>query len=345
MYNYPMTENVKNLAPQILAEIKKAQRILLHCHPSPDPDSVGGALAMMFALQYMGKDVTVIKGDSQLPAAFSCLPGYEQIVLKNIVEIDLSQFDLFIIQDSGSLKMISRLNDFVVPKNLNTIIIDHHNSNEKFAKLNLVETLYPANCQQLYDLFTLWDVKITPEIATNLFAGIFTDTGGFKYRGVTKETFEVATKLVGIAPNFSEIISKIENSNSPKQLWYESAMLGSATSYFGGRVGIANLPFSWFQEKKVDPEEIAKSDFLPNRLLSVAQWGIVVTMKEEKQNEVKMSFRSKNPDVYDVSKIAALLGGGGHKAASGLYLKMSLDEARQKVLEAITTTYPALGKA
>ena len=340
-----MTENVKKLAPQILAEIKKSRRVLLHCHPSPDPDSVGGALAMMFALQVMDKEVTVIKGDSELPTAFACLPGYEQIVPKNITEIDLSQFDLFIIQDSGSPKMVTRLVPLNFPPSLNTIIIDHHNSNDKFAKINLVDESYPANCQQLYDLFTLWKVKITPEIAINLFAGISTDTGGFKYRGVTKETFEIATALVEIAPNFSEIISKIENSNSPKQLWYESAMLGSATSYFNGRVGMANIPFSWFQDKKINPEDIAKSDFLPNRLLSVAQWDVVVTMKEEKQNEIKMSFRSKNPDIYDVSKITSLLGGGGHKAASGLYLKMSLDEARQKVLEAIATTYPALGKA
>jgi phosphoesterase RecJ-like protein len=339
-----MTEIVQKFAPLVLVEVKKANKILLHCHPSPDPDSVGGALAMMHVLKEMGKDVLVIKGDSDLPAAFSGLPGFSEILPKNISEIDLKEFDLFIIQDSAAPQMVSRINELAFPDSLNTIIIDHHSSNQKYAKINLVDSAYPANCQLLYDLFMLWQVKITPEIAICLFAGIFTDTGGFKYRGVTKETFAVATHLVELAPNFSQIISEIENSNTIKHLEYEALMLGSAKEYFSGQVGLAGVSAVQLQEHKIDPAEINKSGFVLGQLLSVAKWNIVVSMREEKTGEIKISFRSKNQDLYDVSKIAETLGGGGHKSASGLFLKMSFDEAQQKVLNAISAVYPELGK-
>ena len=103
-----MTETVKKLAPEILDVIKKSESILLHCHPSPDPDSVGSALAMKFALQSLGKKVTIIAGDSPVPSAFSHFPGFAEIIPKNFFEIDLAAFDLFIIQDSGSLDRISK---------------------------------------------------------------------------------------------------------------------------------------------------------------------------------------------------------------------------------------------
>lgn len=337
-----MTEIVQNLAPKILEEIQKAKNILLHCHVKPDADSVGGALATMHALKAIGKQVTVIKGDSDLPAEFSCLPGFDKILLKNISEIDLSQFDLFIIQDSGDLNRISQTPDFTFPTNLKTITIDHHATNPNYSEINLVDATYPANCQLLHDLFTLWHVEITKEIAICLFAGIFTDTGGFKYRSVTKDTFSVAAKLVELVPNFSDVISTIENSNDPKQIEFEAIALSSIKTYFGSKIAMTGVAFSSLQEKGI-PNEFTSSHNVVQRMLSVASWDVVISMTEEMVGGVKISFRSKDYDKYDVSKIAATLGGGGHRSASGLYLKMSLAEAQQKVLGAISATYPELG--
>ena len=69
-----MTKTIHEKAPLILAEIKKAKHILLHCHPSPDPDSVGSALAMKFAIEQLDREVTLIKGDSDIPETF-VFPG------------------------------------------------------------------------------------------------------------------------------------------------------------------------------------------------------------------------------------------------------------------------------
>src|SRR5262249_32701652 len=77
----------------VLRQIKKARSILLHCHPSPDPDSLGSVLAMKFALQKLGKKVTVIRGDSELSPGFLHFAGVQEIEHKSFGEVDLKNFD------------------------------------------------------------------------------------------------------------------------------------------------------------------------------------------------------------------------------------------------------------
>ena len=163
---------IREKAPVILDEIKKASSILLHCHPSPDPDSVGSALAMVFALKKLGKEATIIRGDSEISGDFKLLPVIDQIVDKNFFEINLSSFDLFIILDSGGLRMVSAKGEVVFPEGLNTIVIDHHISNKGYGKINLIDASSPATAFILYQLFSEWKIDLNREIALNLFTGM-----------------------------------------------------------------------------------------------------------------------------------------------------------------------------
>ena len=185
---------IREKAPLILVEIKKAKSILLHCHPSPDPDSVGSALAMKFALESLGKKATVIRGDSEIPQAFMHFPGADQIVPKNFGEVDLKEFDLFISLDTAAIDRISTLGKLEFPASLFVIDIDHHRTNPGFGAINLIESSYPATAQILFDLFKEWGVPITADMAYNLFIGIYTDTGAFKYRETTVKTFAIAAE-------------------------------------------------------------------------------------------------------------------------------------------------------
>jgi len=200
--NQKTSEIIEKMAPIILEEVKKANKILLHCHPSPDPDSVGSALAMRFALEQLGKKVTVIKGDSDLSKGFMHFPGAKDIVLKNFSEIDPTKYDLFIVLDSSTLDRISGLVDVSSFGEIKLINIDHHVSNTGFGYINMIVSDYPATAQILYDLFLKWGIEINDNIATNLFIGIYTDTGGLKYRNVSRRTYDIMADLVTKAKNF-----------------------------------------------------------------------------------------------------------------------------------------------
>lgn len=153
-----MADLLSSLAPQIWELIQKSQNILLHLHPSPDQDSAGSALAFWWALKNLGKNPTVISGDSEKPNWLNFLPGGDQVVIKNYFEINPKNFDLFIIIDASSPGQISRLKPIEFPNSLKTVVIDHHLTNSNFAQTNLVDITYPAAAQMVYDLFIFWHV-------------------------------------------------------------------------------------------------------------------------------------------------------------------------------------------
>lgn len=332
-----MSEIIKQQAPLILAEIKKAKNILLHCHPKPDPDSVGSALAMKFALEQLNKKVTLIQGDSEIPKAF-VFPGVEAIVKKSYGEIDSTQFDLFIILDSGSTDMISFRANPVFPENMVTIVIDHHASNKGYGKINCIDSTYPATAQLLFDLFKEMGIKLNHDIALNLFMGIYTDTGGFKYRSATADTLEVAAELARHAPDFTETIFTMENSNTKETLLYQGLALSSIQEFCGGRLAISAISYDQLQKNNIKEEDYSGIT-ISNILKSVVGFDVAVGLVERGPLNVGVGLRTRDSEKYDVSKLAVALGGGGHKSAAGAKLKMSLSEALEKVVKTAEELY------
>lgn len=328
---------IKEKAPIILAEIKKANSILMHCHPSPDPDSVGSVLAMKFALEKLGKNATIIKGDSDIPEAFMHLPGAKEIVSQNYFEPDLSQFDLFLIQDTAALNMISKKGEIVFPKNLKTIVIDHHKSNDIKADISLVEYNYPATAQILADLFLEWNVEFDENIAKNLFVGLYTDTK-FKYAGVNSHTFEIATLLTKYFPRVDALIDPIDNSNTPNMILLRGIGFSRIELFCNGHFAISSIPYSEISMHNITKDDIRPSD-ISAELLGVKGWYFCVCLIEEEPNYIRASFRSQDGVKYDVSLLAATIGGGGHRAASGAAIKISLDEVKRILVKKAEEMY------
>lgn len=323
---------------QILDEIQKAQHILLHCHPSPDPDSVGSVLAMKFALEQLGKKVTAIRGDSEIPQAFMHFPGAHSIVPKNFFEVDLKEFDLFIILDSGSPEMISKINTPIFPLPIKTIAIDHHVSNKSFADINLVDTSSPSVTFILSRLFKEWNVQITPEIASNLFIGMYTDTGGFRFPPTDYRVLQTASDLAKIVPDYHKIIFTMENSQDKESIYAQALALNSIQTFYNDTLAISTISQKDLADKNFSADVISEGH-IANILKSVIGWNIAICLVEVEPNLCKMSLRTRDAVKFDVSKLAVALGGGGHKAAAGATLKLPLDEAVKKVVETAKVIY------
>ena len=324
-------------ADKIKKEIDKAQSILLHCHPSPDPDSVGSTLAMKLALESLGKKVTLIKGDSDISKAF-VFPGVETVTQKNFFEIKLSDFDLFLILDSGSIEMISRKGEVIFPDSLTTVVIDHHATNGGYGKINLVDTSYSSTAQLVFDLLNQWNIEINHDIALNLFMGMYTDTGGFRYGIKPEKTLEVAMTLAKLAPDYQKTIFVMENNNRIESLIFESLALASLKTFFDGKLALVSVCNVDIVKNKFTNDDIF-TGYISNKIKSVIGTQIAVTLIEKEPNVVKLSFRTRDVVKYDVSKLALALGGGGHKAAAGATLEMSLPEAIEKVVKTVKELY------
>lgn len=332
-----------SLSTQILRQIKSSRHILLHLHPAPDGDSLGSVLAFYWFLKSLNKDAVLIKGDSDLPQDFRCLPGFDQITPANFFDLDLKRFDLFIALDSSAPNQISKIAPVTFPPNLKVINIDHHPTNTKFANFNLIDTDSPAVSQIVYQLFNQWHVKISPDIAISLLIGIYTDTGGFKYPKTTSATFDIASNLVKISPNFMEYIFQIENNSEPEQLRFKGLALLSIKTYFSKHVAISAVPHRILQKNKITKGHTEKSE-ISNTLKSVTGWDIGASLVEIDPNLCYLSLRTRDSKKYDLGQIAAATGnGGGHPAAAGATINLPLPEAKRYLLKIIHQLHPELG--
>ncbi|MDE1975268.1 MAG: bifunctional oligoribonuclease/PAP phosphatase NrnA [Patescibacteria group bacterium] len=299
-----------------MAEIQRANSILLHCHPSPDPDSVGSALAMKFALEQMGKKATVIRGDSPIPEGYALFPGIDSIIQKNFGEVDLNSFDLFISVDAANREQITRYSELEFPLSIRTIVIDHHRTNPGYGAVNLVTSEYPATAQIIFYLFKIWSVKLDHDIATNLFIGIYTDTGGFKFEGTDSRTLQAAAELSALAKDFPKVISIMENSFTPQDISFQGVALDNTKSILNGAAGLSVVSYEQLKSKNIEPKYV-RAGSISSILNSVKNWLFVGAVLEAESGKVRISFRSKDANRFDVAKLAEAIGGGGHRAAAG----------------------------
>ncbi len=163
----------------------------------------GSSLAMYNALCKMGKEVDIVIPD--YPKTFDFLPGIDRIKSEgreNFV------YELAIALDCADTKRLKGY-DTLYEKAKVTISIDHHSSNTMYADYNYVNPVTPACSQILAEILGSIGIEIDKDIGECLITGILTDTGGFRYKGVSTETFEIAARILSLGVNISDICRKV----------------------------------------------------------------------------------------------------------------------------------------
>ena len=316
------------LSGKILREINKAEKILVNCHRSPDPDSVGSALAIRSVLEKMGKDVKVVC-PTKINSKLEFLGGFD--LIKQIVdfsELDYKSFDLFIILDSSSWDFASKMERGNIPP-IKIINIDHHKTNEMYGSINLVDSKLVSLSELLYLLFDDWGVNIDKKMANCLLAGIIGDSGAFRFPGTTAKTLEIGAKLISLGADQKEIVFNIYTSIDFEEFKFWGKVMQEMKydqEFNFVWVAIAYEVFKKYGGKKNYKKDTATTFF---QSIRGSDFGIV--MVEEEKNKLNVSLRSRTG--LDVSKIAVELGGGGHRYASGGGIHgLSFEKAVKKVL-------------
>ena len=142
----------------ILEEIKKADKIVILTHETPDGDAVGSALAMKHAIAQIGKKVDVII--PEFSDCFKFLPGTNEIIKDSKVE----KYDLAIAVDCADYKILKGFDPYFEKAKVK-IVIDHHGSNKMYGDINFVNPVAPACCQILVGMFEYLGVNIDKKIS------------------------------------------------------------------------------------------------------------------------------------------------------------------------------------
>ena len=298
--------------------LKEHDDYLILTHRSPDGDTLGSAFSLCKGLVSMGKNAWVICPD-EIPAKFGYFAKQWGSEPQNPTVISV---------DVADLQLLGNLVDTYAGKI--ELAIDHHISNKRFAKRIYLDTKAAAACECIYEILLNLNVKIDKTIADGLFTGIATDTGCFKYSNTTPKTHIIAAKLMEYGIDAAGINKLMFDTKSRPRMEIERMALDSAEFFFNDKCCIMSATLSMRNKSGCSEDDLEGLSILSRSVEGVA---IGVTMRETEPDVFKISLRTYDP--YDASAICGMLGGGGHIAAAGCQVKGTLQQAKQKILDAV----------
>lgn len=296
--------------------IKNAKNIGILLSKRTDGDNVGSSCALYMVLKHLGKSCEMVMLD-EMPENLKFVPKAHEV----IHEFQPEKYDLFLVTDCGDPKLTGMLEEYaqIFDGTTPMINLDHHISNKMFGTVNIVKGSMATATMVVYKLFKYWNVHITPDVATALLVGIYTDTGSFMHSNTDTQVYEIAGKLMSLGANVRTISKHIFTTTpiSTMRLW--------------GRV----LHRAKQTEKKITVSYALESDFeslhaKPDELSGVIDYlnavpdSIFSLLLSEYQGKVKGSLRTLRDDI-NLSTLAGIFGGGGHAKASGFTLSGKLD--------------------
>ena len=303
--------------------IHEAETIAILTHESPDGDAVGSSLAMKLALKKLGKDADVII--PEYSKTYSFLPDAENIKK----ETNIENYDLAIALHCGDKKRLNGVMQYFDEAKI-TISIDHHSINPRFADFNYVDHTSPACCQILIIVFEYLGIEIDKEIGTCLLAGIITDTGGFKYPGVTAETFEFVAELLRSGINVSKIYKKVLQIKPRAN--FELSKIAMDRMEFLEDNKISFTYITCEDEENVGAEEGAHEGIVEiGRDIEGVE--VAIFLHQDKDGAYKVSLRAN--EYVNVSDVCLMFGGGGHQRAAGCKIQGTPEQIKERLVKEI----------
>jgi phosphoesterase RecJ-like protein len=311
---------------RVKAEIAKARvaiegatSIAIVSHIRPDGDAVGSLLALTIGLRSIAKHATPVLADG-VPNRFKFLPG-----ARDVQESLPSTWDLLIAIDCSDLERTGFSMEFMSKEP--DINIDHHPTNTRFGSINLIDPQAAASAEILYHLFPELGIAIDIDMATNLLAGLVTDTIGFRTSNVTSGVLDVAARLVERGADLVEVYEQSLNKRTLDAVRY----WGCGLSRLEQEDGIVWTSLTIDDRKRVGYPGTDDADLI-NLLSTIAGSEVTLIFVEQSDQKIKVSWRSRA--LLNVADLAATFGGGGHDRAAGAIIDGKMEEVQTKVLSA-----------
>jgi len=315
----------------LLGVLRDAQSFVLTSHVRPDCDALGSELGMLGILEAIGKDVRIVNAQAT-PANLKWIDPDHRLesLAEGVKTDDLVSRDVLIVLDTSAWAQLGAMGDVAKAMREKVLVVEHHVSEDDLSDRWFKDTSAEATARIVYEIGLRLKVPLSKRIATPLYAGLSTDTGGFRFPNVSGESFRVAARLVDAGADPTAIYRELFEQDSLARLHLVGRTLAGAQASHGGRVIVSTVRQSDIKEVQAQP---ADTEDLVNLTLAVKGTEVAVILIEQPDGRIKTSFRSRSQ--VDCNALAARFGGGGHKAAAGAILPGPFDVAHEQVLAAV----------
>lgn len=317
--------------------IDRPQNVVIVTHFKPDADALGSSLGLAGFLKKKGHRVQVIT-PSDYPDFLMWMPGNQEVLALDrtantlkVASDKMMEADIIFCLDFSSLSRINDLGAVVKESKAVKVLVDHHLEPEQFAQYEQWDTSSASTAGLIFQLIEELDGLnlIDKQIASCLYAGLMTDTGGFRHNNTHHREFLIASKLVELGANPHQIAKDVYDTNTIERLRLTGFVLSQKLNVLP-EYATAYMTLSQ-DELKQFGAQTGDTEGLVNYGLSIKGVKLSVLMYDRKE-EIKLSLRSLED--FSVNEMARKhFDGGGHRNASGGTSKLSLEQTLKKFLE------------
>jgi len=332
---------------ELMRGLRAARTIWVQPHFNPDPDAIGSALALAEALEASGRRVRVIGFDDP-PVGLSEMPGYKKVTVSSEAEeaYAADQPDLLVLVDCHRIDRTGPMEEFL-DRFDNRLCIDHHLvSGRKAPESGWVEPRSCSTCTLVHQVIMALGeeeegcddplVDLTVDMATNIYAGLINDTGGFRFSNTMPLTFELARRLSEVGVDTAEVSRTTMHRYRREGVALLEKVLASFEYHADGKILIARADQAMLDETG---GSLADTEGFVNIATAVDGVRLIAFMKELGPEVWRVSLRVRGEG--DVQTVAAHHGGGGHKQAAGCTIKGPADEVADLLVGDLTAALGA----
>jgi bifunctional oligoribonuclease and PAP phosphatase NrnA len=297
----------------VAEEIRTGDRFILTTHENPDGDALGSLLATQRILEALGKDSVMFLAAKEfpLPVEYRFLP-LDEVFHEPPADI-ADRVVIFL--DCGNIDRMPV--DFLKNGDNKVINIDHHHDNTRFGAINLVDVGASCTAEIVFDLAGLLGVELTSEMANALYVALVTDTGKFMYENTDARSHRMAAGLIEAGVEVNDVYRRLYEHAPIEKLALLARALGNIQLLDDGRLAVTYISSDDYAATGASE---ALTEGVIDHLRTIDGTAVAAVVRDQAESgraERKVSMRSTDGRV-DVSAIARVHGGGGHRRAAGL---------------------------
>ncbi|MCX8023021.1 MAG: bifunctional oligoribonuclease/PAP phosphatase NrnA [Syntrophorhabdaceae bacterium] len=311
---------IEEVSDRLRGLIESKKRFLITTHIDPDGDALGSVFSLSIAFENSGKEVVVYLKD-RVPYRYQFLPK-PSLVVHGLPD---GTFDAIFVLDAGNLFRVG--DGYERLREMGTIVnIDHHKTNEMFGLINIVDEKASSTAELIYKIFRNLSIPINREMAINIYTGVMTDTGSFRYENTNSEAFLICEEMVRLGVNPSYVGRMVYENHPVERLRLMAMVFSTLENIINGKIAMVHVTEEMLKKANSSKEY---TDGFVEQLKETGSLDVAVLLREISKNKYKVSMRSKGN--VDVADICSVFGGGGHKNAAGCVIEGTLEEVRQKL--------------
>ena len=315
-------------AQRMAAAFRQVRQAIITAHVNLDGDALGSVGAAGWILRALGAECVLYSGTGlPAPLAFCPLPGSLHAGLGHLLPFRPQGAILLDCGEPHRLgpELAAALPDYT------GINIDHHLGGHGMGShANWVEPTAAATAQLMAYVALALDLPLTGPLAQCLALGLITDTGGFCHGNTTEDIFALCALLERGGCRLPDVRQQLDNNWSPGRMRLWGRLMERARLEQGGAVAFCSVSLADLRQCQAIKEDL---EGFVEQLRRLAWVRVAALLREDAPGVCRINLRSHG--TTDVQRMAASLGGGGHRNAAGASLSLPLADAERVLLEAI----------